>query len=96
MCSCPLGTVVTFKPGMLIGGEFTHDCPVSRAVGYFIEPILMLAPFAKNKCGMSHVCVCVCVCVCREVGGLPYDENNQNSIQLSFFLKNNVERIYVI
>ena len=25
-----------------------HDCPLSRSVGYFLEPVIMLAPFAKK------------------------------------------------
>lgn len=25
-----------------------HDCPTSRSVGYFLEPVIMLAPFSKK------------------------------------------------
>lgn len=42
------GTTVIYRPGIIIGGTVTHDCPTSRAVGYFIEPLLMLAPFGKK------------------------------------------------
>ncbi|KAG9025670.1 hypothetical protein FRB95_009915 [Tulasnella sp. JGI-2019a] len=42
------GTSVLIKPGIIMGGFITHDCPLSRSVGYFLEPLLMLAPFAKK------------------------------------------------
>jgi len=56
------GTQLRFKPGILIGGEIEHTCPVeavqsasdredsstaSRSVGWFLEGILPLAPFGK-------------------------------------------------
>lgn len=43
------GTTVIYKPGLIIGGEHTHVCPHTTSVGYFIEPMLYLAPFSKNK-----------------------------------------------
>lgn len=43
------GTTVTYRPGLIIGGSFTHNCPTSKPVGYFIEPMLYLAPFSKKK-----------------------------------------------
>lgn len=42
------GTSITYIPGIINGGSIVHDCPTSRAVGYFIEPLLALAPFAKT------------------------------------------------
>ncbi|KAJ7063400.1 RNA 3'-terminal phosphate cyclase domain-containing protein [Mycena amicta] len=42
------GTALLLKPGIISGGPATHDCPLSRSVGYFLEPIIMLAPFAKK------------------------------------------------
>ncbi|EJD02461.1 18S rRNA biogenesis protein [Fomitiporia mediterranea MF3/22] len=42
------GTSVLVKPGVISGGSITHDCPLSRSVGYFLEPIVMLAPFSKK------------------------------------------------
>lgn len=36
------------KPGIISGGPVTHDCPLSRSIGYFLEPIIMIAPFAKK------------------------------------------------
>lgn len=43
------GTTVIYRPGIIIGGEIIHNCPASKPVGYFIEPMLYLAPFAKKK-----------------------------------------------
>ena len=36
------------KPGIIAGGNVVHDCPSSRSIGYFLEPVVMLAPFAKK------------------------------------------------
>jgi RNA 3'-terminal phosphate cyclase-like protein len=30
-----------------------HDCPTSRAIGYFLEPVIMLAPFAKRPMNIT-------------------------------------------
>eukprot|EP00965_Chrysotila_dentata_P213494 6187653-Pleurochrysis_carterae.AAC.2 len=43
------GTALRYKPGILIGGELTHDCGCSRSIGYFLQPLLILAPFAKQQ-----------------------------------------------
>ncbi|KAG6832329.1 hypothetical protein H0H87_001970 [Tephrocybe sp. NHM501043] len=42
------GTAILLKPGVILGGPLTHDCPLSRAIGYYLEPIIMLAPFCKT------------------------------------------------
>jgi RNA 3'-terminal phosphate cyclase-like protein len=42
------GTAILLKPGVLTGGPIIHDCPLSRSVGYFLEPIVALAPFSKK------------------------------------------------
>ncbi|KAJ3072460.1 hypothetical protein HK102_006228 [Quaeritorhiza haematococci] len=42
------GTTLLYRPGTILGGKVTHDCPVSRGVGYFLEPLVALAPFAKT------------------------------------------------
>jgi len=42
------GTTVVFKPGAIVGGRISHDCTVSRAVGYYLEPLIWLAPFSKK------------------------------------------------
>lgn len=47
------GTTVIYKPGLIVGGTHTHKCPVSRAVGYYLEPLLLLAPFAKNSTNLT-------------------------------------------
>lgn len=43
------GTTVIYRPGIIIGGSYTHQCPNSKPVGYFVEPMLYLAPFSKKK-----------------------------------------------
>ncbi|KAF7973404.1 hypothetical protein HWV62_15197 [Athelia sp. TMB] len=43
------GTAILVKPGIISGGPVTHDCPLSRSIGYFLEPIIMIAPFAKKS-----------------------------------------------
>jgi RNA 3'-terminal phosphate cyclase-like protein len=43
------GTALRYRPGIIIGGEkLSHDCGTSRAISYFAEPLLVLAPFAKR------------------------------------------------
>ncbi|XP_042219345.1 RNA 3'-terminal phosphate cyclase-like protein [Homarus americanus] len=41
------GTAVLYKPGVLVGGHLEHSCPNQRGIGYFLEPLFMLAPFCK-------------------------------------------------
>ncbi|KAH3672357.1 hypothetical protein WICMUC_004329 [Wickerhamomyces mucosus] len=43
------GTTLIYYPGLITGGTFTHNCPPSKSVGYFIELVLYIAPFAKKK-----------------------------------------------
>lgn len=43
------GTTVIYRPGIIVGGASTHICPNSKPVGYFVEPMLYLAPFSKKK-----------------------------------------------
>ena len=43
------GTTIIYRPGIIIGGDLTHNCPDTKSIGYFIEPMLMLAPFSKKK-----------------------------------------------
>lgn len=43
-----LGTAILLKPGVIVGGAVTHECPLSRSIGYFLEPVIMLAPFSKK------------------------------------------------
>lgn len=42
------GTMLKYKPGIIVGGKVTHDCGTSRGLGYYIEGLLPLAIFAKR------------------------------------------------
>ncbi|GAA5932498.1 hypothetical protein JCM1841_000229 [Sporobolomyces salmonicolor] len=42
------GTSLLFHPGTIAGGAVTHQCPNERSVGWFLEPLLALAPFGKK------------------------------------------------
>jgi len=48
-----LGTAILVKPGIISGGSVTHECPTSRSIGYFLEPIILLAPFSKNLLALT-------------------------------------------
>lgn len=42
------GTSVYYKPGIIVGGVVSHDCTgTGRAIGYYLEGALCLAPFGK-------------------------------------------------
>lgn len=43
------GTSLIYRPGLITGGSFAHNCPTSKCVSFFIIPMLMLAPFSKKK-----------------------------------------------
>lgn len=43
------GTEVYVRPGLVTGGSITHQCPDSRAVGWFLEPLLLLGLFGKQE-----------------------------------------------
>ena len=43
------GTSLRYQPGVIVGGKVAHDCGLSRAVGYFLEGVLPLLPFAKKE-----------------------------------------------
>ena len=43
-----LGTTLSYHPGLLEGGTLEHDCSRQRSIGYFLEPLMMLAPFTKK------------------------------------------------
>jgi RNA 3'-terminal phosphate cyclase-like protein len=48
------GTSVQFVPGVISGGKYlTHDCGKSRAIGYYLEPLICVALFAKNPIGIE-------------------------------------------
>ncbi|XP_020590609.1 probable RNA 3'-terminal phosphate cyclase-like protein isoform X1 [Phalaenopsis equestris] len=43
------GTKLRYKPGVLIGGKsVVHDCGLSRSIGYFLEPLIVLGLFGKR------------------------------------------------
>lgn len=42
------GTLVRFKPGLLLGGEHSFDGCCDKNVGWFMEGILPVAPFGKE------------------------------------------------
>ena len=37
-----------YQPGLLYGGTIEHECNTQRAIGFYLEALLMLAPFMKN------------------------------------------------
>ncbi|XP_007229717.2 RNA 3'-terminal phosphate cyclase-like protein [Astyanax mexicanus] len=43
------GTVLFYQPGLLYGGSVEHECNLQRSIGYYLEGLLMLAPFMKNS-----------------------------------------------
>jgi RNA 3'-terminal phosphate cyclase-like protein len=47
------GTAILVKPGIISGGPVVHECPPSRSVGYFLEPIITLAPFSKKPLALT-------------------------------------------
>ncbi|CAO2818071.1 unnamed protein product [Amaranthus hypochondriacus] len=43
------GTKLKYKPGIIMGGKhLVHDCGLSRSIGYFLEPLIVLALFGKK------------------------------------------------
>ncbi|OQS00483.1 RNA 3'-terminal phosphate cyclase [Thraustotheca clavata] len=42
------GTALKYTPGFIVGGTIEHDCGTKRAIGWFLEPLVCLAPFAKK------------------------------------------------
>lgn len=42
------GTALLFHPGTIAGGVFNHTCTASKSVGWFLEPLLAIAPFGKK------------------------------------------------
>ncbi|XP_022105535.1 RNA 3'-terminal phosphate cyclase-like protein [Acanthaster planci] len=42
------GTSVLYQPGLLSGGTIEHDCSTQRAIGYYLEALVCLAPFMKK------------------------------------------------
>ncbi|XP_021847617.1 probable RNA 3'-terminal phosphate cyclase-like protein [Spinacia oleracea] len=43
------GTKLKYKPGIVMGGKYlVHDCGLSRSIGYFLEPLVVLGLFGKK------------------------------------------------
>ncbi len=42
------GTTLRYNPGILLGGRISHDCGLSKSIGWFIEGIIPLAVFCKE------------------------------------------------
>lgn len=49
------GTILRFKPGTLLGGKITHNCGLSRSIGWFIEGIIPLACFCKEPLQLTFL-----------------------------------------
>lgn len=47
------GTSLLFHPGTIQGGAVTHQCPNDRGLGWFLEPLLALAPFGKKDLSLT-------------------------------------------
>ncbi|CAI8619471.1 unnamed protein product [Vicia faba] len=49
------GTKLTYEPGTIMGGRINHphDCGVSRSIGYFLEPLVVLCLFAREPLTIS-------------------------------------------
>ncbi|MFH4975120.1 hypothetical protein AB6A40_001829 [Gnathostoma spinigerum] len=55
----PTGTDVSFTPGVLDGSKIELDCGNKRCLSYFLEPLILLAPFCKHPldvrlCGITN------------------------------------------
>lgn len=42
------GTSLYYSPGLLNGGVLEHDCSLQRGIGYYLEAVIILAPFCKK------------------------------------------------
>jgi RNA 3'-terminal phosphate cyclase-like protein len=47
------GTSIKFKPGIIVGGNVSHDCGNMKSIGWFIEGILPLLAFAKEMSSLQ-------------------------------------------
>jgi len=48
------GTSLRYKPGFIQGGgAIDHDCGTSRSIGYFLEPLSLLALFGRRPLSIS-------------------------------------------
>ena len=43
------GTRLKYKPGIIMGGKnLVHSCALTRSMGYYLEPLLVLGLFGKK------------------------------------------------
>ncbi|XP_057809987.1 probable RNA 3'-terminal phosphate cyclase-like protein [Salvia miltiorrhiza] len=50
------GTKVEYKPGTLMGGRhLVYNCGQDRAIGYFLEPLLILALYGRNQLSIDLI-----------------------------------------
>ena len=47
------GTSLLFHPGTIAGGTVQHQCSPERSVGWYLEPLLALAPFGKKELSLT-------------------------------------------
>lgn len=47
------GTSVLLKPGVIAGGNVVHECSLTRGIGYWLEWVVVLAPFAKRELSLT-------------------------------------------
>ena len=64
------GTSIIYIPGTLSGGKVNHDCGLSKSIGWFLEFLIILAPFFKSPLRLT-------------LSGIT---SNNNDISVSFFV----------
>ena len=57
------GTSFSFRPGILKGGQIEHSCHISKGVGYYLEPLVPIAPFSKFALKLTLTGITTKVCL---------------------------------
>ncbi|GAA5936137.1 rRNA-processing endoribonuclease [Sporobolomyces koalae] len=47
------GTSLLFHPGTISGGSVIHNCDLGRSIGWYLEPLLVIAPFGKKELNLT-------------------------------------------
>lgn len=47
------GTSLLFHPGTISGGSVIHNCDLGRSIGWYLEPLLAIAPFGKKELNLT-------------------------------------------
>eukprot|EP01130_Rhizamoeba_saxonica_P016513 TRINITY_DN764_c0_g1_i1.p1 TRINITY_DN764_c0_g1~~TRINITY_DN764_c0_g1_i1.p1 ORF type:complete len:359 (+),score=66.74 TRINITY_DN764_c0_g1_i1:43-1119(+) len=47
------GTSIYYRPGFIVGGKVSHNCGNDRSIGYFLEAIVVLAPFSRKPFNLT-------------------------------------------